>query len=170
MEEDRGSVQDNDQTGVTRHSRGAGCGALQGLMQRGCCDAERCGRGAVIALMGTEKVQESKRGTGTVIPAAGLGQLPAEPLPGQAIPGVLGASPGPDPEHPAAAVPATSVGQSRRCSGLREGRTARPGVENWGSTPAVKEPSSKGQQIPVCQRGTERSGRKAREKEPREVG
>lgn len=82
---------------------------------------------ALIALMDTEKVQEQTEGRARArgAPPAGLGQLPGEPLPGAAIPGVSGASPGPS--RSILSVPAVSTGQSLRLQGVREGRTRRPG-------------------------------------------
>lgn len=118
---------------------------------------------ALIALMDTEKVQEQTEGRARArgAPPAGLGQLPGEPLPRAAVPGVSGASPGPSRSIPLS----LPCPRDSPCGFRGSGRAghAAPGLGKW-------RPRSKGHQIPVYGGGTERSGRKSREKEPGEVG
>lgn len=73
----------------------------------------------------------------------------------------FGSISGPVPEHPA--VPAVSTGQSLRLQGVREGRTRSPGFGEVAT-------AFQGAPNPCLSGGTERSGRKSREKEPGEVG
>lgn len=106
---------------------------------------------ALIALMDTEKVQEQTEGRARArgAPPAGLGQLPGEPLPRAAIPGVSGASPGPSRSIPLS----LPCPRDSPCGFRGSGRAghAAPGLGKW-------RPRSKGHQIPVYRGGRSGAG------------
>lgn len=121
--------------------------------------------GAVLAL-GADNSRGHGKGSGqTQGPKGqGWGQLPAEPLPGPAIPGALGASPG-----PSRSIPLSLRGPWDSPGGFGKGRTAAP-MWGLGFHPRGKGAAPRGTPNPCSAERDGAEREESREKEPGEVG